>query len=133
VHTACNVMTERLMSLTDRTADCRGNRTASCDITVRLNSTCWYESITQQYLERCSIKNANNYMFRPIAAIIRLSSKWMYSHLYVWYGYVTMVRSHHLWWLLYAIVKCQGEGICDVRYPGVCSWNVCSLLSYVSL
>ena len=61
------------MSLTDRPADCRGNRTASGDITVRLNSRCWYQSVAQQYLKKCSIKDANNYMFRPIAANIRLS------------------------------------------------------------
>jgi len=34
-----------------------------------------------------------------------------------------MVRSQHLWCLLYAIFKEHrgGGGICDVRYPGVCS------------
>jgi len=29
-----------------------------------------------------------------------------------------MVRSQHLWCLLYAIYRGQGGGICNVRYPG---------------
>jgi len=38
---------------------------------------CRYQSITQQYLKRCLIKDDSNYMFRPIAAIIRFSSESM--------------------------------------------------------
>jgi len=40
-----------------------------------VNSRCRCQSITQQYLKRCLIKNTNNYMymFRPVAAIIRFS------------------------------------------------------------
>ena len=37
----------------------------------------WCQSITQQYLKICLIKDANKYMymFRPIAAIIKFSSE----------------------------------------------------------
>jgi hypothetical protein len=42
---------------------------------VYINNRCRYQSVTQQYLKRCLIKNDNNYMFRPIAAIIRFSSE----------------------------------------------------------
>jgi len=59
------------MSLTDRPAVCRGNRTASGDIKVLLNSRRRYLSIAQQYLKTCSIKDVKNYMFRPIVIIIR--------------------------------------------------------------
>jgi len=124
VHTACNVMTERLMSLTDRPADCRGKRTASGDITVRLNSTCWYQSITQQYLKRCSINNVKNYMFRPNVSIIRFPSESMLVVIYR----IGMVMSR--WWDLifcddcYMLLLRATEGICDVRYPGVCSCSM---------
>jgi len=47
-----------------------------------LNNRCMYQSITQQYLKRCLIKDDNNYMFRPIAAIIRFSSESMVVVLY---------------------------------------------------
>ena len=43
---------------------------------------CRYQSITQHYLKICLIKDDNNYMFRPIAAIIRFSSKSMIIVLY---------------------------------------------------
>jgi len=42
-----------------------------------MNNRCRYQSITQQYLKGCLIKDDNNYMFRPIAAIIRFSSESM--------------------------------------------------------
>ena len=54
-----------------------------------VNNRCMYQSITQQYLKRCLIKDDSNYMFRPIAAIIRFSSENMVVVLYtigiVWY------------------------------------------------
>ena len=43
---------------------------------------CRYQSITQQYLKRCLIKNDSNYMFRPIAAVIRFTSESMMVVLY---------------------------------------------------
>ena len=49
---------------------------------VYINSRCRYQSITQQYLKRCLIKDDSNYMFRPIAAIIRFSSESMMVVLY---------------------------------------------------
>jgi len=42
---------------------------------VYINNRRRYQSITQQYLKRCLIKDDSNYMFRPIAAIIRFSSE----------------------------------------------------------
>ena len=115
-------MAERLMSLTDRPAVCRGNRTASGDITVLLNSRCRYQSIAQQYLKTCSIKDVKNYMFRPIVIIIRFPPE---SMLVVIYRIgVAMSR----WWDLiicddcYMLLLRDAGGICDVRYPGVCSW-----------
>jgi len=44
---------------------------------VYTNNRCRYQSITQQYIKGCLIKDTNNYMymFRPIAAIIRFSSE----------------------------------------------------------
>jgi len=42
-----------------------------------INNRCGYQSITQQYLKRCLIKDDSNYMFRPIAAIIRFSTESM--------------------------------------------------------
>ena len=47
-----------------------------------INNKCRYQSITQQYLKRCLIKDANYYMFRPIAAIIRFPSEIMVVMLY---------------------------------------------------
>jgi len=38
---------------------------------ITINNRCGYQSITQQYLKRCLIKVDSNYMFRPIADIIR--------------------------------------------------------------
>jgi len=49
---------------------------------VVMNNRCRYQSITQQYLKRCLIKNDSNYMLRPIAAIIRFSSESMVVVLY---------------------------------------------------
>ena len=133
VHTACNVMTERLMSLTDRAADCRGNRTASGNITVRLNSRCWYQSIAQQYLKRCSVKNVNNYKFRPIVAIIRLSSESMVILIYR----IGMIMSR--WWNLNTCDDCymlllRVRGVSVVYAILDCAGDyVCSLLPYVSV
>jgi len=45
---------------------------------VYINSRCRYQSIAQQYLKRCLIKDDNNYMFRPI----RFSSESMVVVLY---------------------------------------------------
>jgi len=49
---------------------------------VYINNRCRHQSITQQYLKRCVIKDDNNYMFRPNAAIIRFSSESMVVVLY---------------------------------------------------
>ena len=43
--------------------------------TAMVNNGCRYQSITQQYLKRCLIKDEVNYMFRPNVAIIRISSE----------------------------------------------------------
>ena len=49
-------------------------------------------------------------MFRPNVAIIR----YVGSALQNWYGYVMMVRSLHLWCLLYSIFKGHGGGVVSV-------------------
>ena len=49
---------------------------------IRKEDMCRYQSITQQYLKRCLVKDDSNYMFRPIAAIIRFSSESMVIVLY---------------------------------------------------
>ena len=92
---------------------------------VYINNRCRYQSITQQYLKRCLIKDDNEYMFRPIAAIIRFSSKSMVVVLYR----IGMFMSR--WWDLNICGVCcmlllrdtggGVGGICDVRYPGVYS------------
>jgi len=58
---------------------------------VYINNRCSYQSITQQYLKRCLIKDDSNYMFRPIVAIIRFSSESMVVVLYRW---KTSTRTH---------------------------------------
>ena len=98
-----------------------------------INNRCRYQSVTQQYLKRCLIKDDDNYMFRPVAAIIRFSSESMVVVLHR----IGMVMSR--WWDLI---------ICDVCYMllytgGVYLWcalswgvqlkYVCSLLFYVGL
>jgi len=92
-----------------------------------INNRCRYQSITQQYLKRCLIKDDNNYMFRPIAAIIRFLSKSMVVVLYR----IGMVMSR--WWDLNICDVCYmlllrdtqvRRVICDVRYPGVYSSNM---------
>jgi len=60
-----------------------------------INNRCRYQSITRQYLKRCLIKNYNNYVFRPIAAIIRFSFESMVVVLYT-IGMATSRRSQHL-------------------------------------
>jgi len=83
---------------------------------------CRYQSITQQFLKRCLIKDDNNYVFQPIAVIIRFPSESMVVVLYR----IGMVMSQ--WWDLNICDVCymlllrdMGGGICDVRYPGVYS------------
>jgi len=49
---------------------------------VYINNRCGYQSITQQYLKKCFIKDEVNYMFRPNVAIIRFSSESMVVVLY---------------------------------------------------
>ena len=49
---------------------------------IGVNSRCRYQSITQQYLKSCLIKDDSNYMFQPIAAIVRFSSESMVVVLY---------------------------------------------------
>ena len=39
---------------------------------VYINNRCGYQSITQQYLKKCSIQDEVNYMFRPNVAIIKV-------------------------------------------------------------
>jgi len=46
------------------------------------SNRCRYQSITQQYLKRCLIKDDSNYMFRPNVAIIRFLSESMVVVLY---------------------------------------------------
>jgi len=72
-----------------------------------LNIRCRYQSVTQQCLKRCLIKDDSYYMFRPIAAIIRFSSGSMVVVLYridtpppvplnnSIYQTSQMLRSHH--------------------------------------
>jgi len=48
-------------------------------------------------------------MFRPNVAIIKFTiRKYGGIALQDWYGYVTMVRSQHLWCLLYVIYRGAG-------------------------
>jgi len=81
---------------------------------VYINSRCRYQSITQQYLKRCLIKDDSNYMFRPIATIIRFSSESMVVVLYR----IGMCMSR--WWDL---------SICDVCYMLLLRGRNMSLLS----
>ena len=87
-----------------------------------------YQSITQQYLKRCLIKDDSNYMFRPIAAIIRFSSESMVVVLYR----IGMDMSR--WWDLstcdvcYMLLLRGTGGVCDVRYSGVCSSSMSACL-----
>jgi hypothetical protein len=84
---------------------------------VYINNRCRYQSITQQYLKRCLIKDDSNYMFRPIAAIISFSSE---SMVVVPIGLVWLYHDGEISTsVMFAIVKGHGGGICDVRYPGV--------------
>jgi len=68
---------------------------------VYINNRCRYQSIRQQYLKRCLIKDDSNYMFRSIVTIIRFSSESMVVLLYR----IGMGMSR--WWDL---------SICDVCY-----------------
>jgi len=70
-------------------------------ILLCINNRCRYQSITQQYLKWCLIKDDSNYMFRPNVAIIIFSSQ---STLVVIYR-IGMGMSR--WWDL---------SICDVCY-----------------
>ena len=76
-------------------------------------------------------------MFRPNVAINHqvYIRKYGGTALQEWYGYVTMVRSQHLWCLLYAIYKGTGGGGVSVMCAtlGVQLYYVCSLLSCVGL
>ena len=69
--------------------------------------------------KRCLIKDDSNYMFRPIAAIIRFSSESMVVVLYR----VSMGMSR--WWDL---------SICDVRYPRVCrhTWTAHPRIAHIT-
>jgi len=89
---------------------------------VYINNRCRYQSVTQQFLKRCLIKDDSNYMFRPIVAIIRFSSKSMVVVLYM----IGMVMSR--WWDLIICDVCYilllrgtGVGFCDVHYAGMYS------------
>ena len=69
---------------------------------VYINNRCRYQSLTQQYLKRCLIKDDYNYMFRPIADIIRFSSERMVVVLYMigmvmsrLWDLTIVTRSHH--------------------------------------
>jgi len=75
------------------------------------NHRCRYQSITQQYLKRCLIKDDSNYMFWPIAAIIRFTDV----------CYMLLLRDMEGGYLLRAL----SWGV-QLKY-------VCSLLSYVRL
>ena len=80
-----------------------------------INNRCRCQSVTQQYLKRCLIKNANNYMcmFRPVAAIVRFSFETMVVVLIglVWLYHEGEISTS----VMFAIVKGHGGGICDVR------------------
>ena len=71
------------------------------------NSRCWYQSVTH-CLNRCSIEDANNYVFRPIAATIRLSSESMLVVIYR----IGIVTSR--WWYLNI---CQKYTACNTHEP----------------
>ena len=89
---------------------------------VYINNRCGYQSVTQQYLKK---------MFNKGWSKLHVSAYYGHHQVFIrkyggsalqdWYEYVTMVRSQHLRCLLYAIFKGHRGGICDVRYPGVCS------------
>jgi len=105
---------------------------------VYMNNRCRYQSITQQYLKRCLIKDDSNYMFRPIAAIIRFSSESMMVVLYR----IGMAMSR--WWDLIIRDVCYmlllrdtggREVICYVRYLGVYSrdtWAVHPKIAHIT-
>ena len=100
---------------------------------VYINNRCRYQSITQQYLKGCLIKD-DNYMFRPIAATIRFSSESMVVVLHR----IGMVMSR--WWDLNIFDVCYMLLLMDTGGDLWCalSWGVqlkyiCSLLSYVGL
>ena len=71
------------------------------------NNRCRHQSITQQHLKRCLIKNANNYMymFWPIAAIIRFSFESMVVGL-VWLYHDGEISTS----VMFVIVKGNGGG-----------------------
>ena len=98
-----------------------------------LKNKCGYQSITQQYLKICLIKD-DNYMFRPVAAINRFSSE---SMVVVFYR-IGMVMSR--WWDINICDACNMLLLRDTVGVMWCalSWGVqlkyvCSLLSHVSL
>jgi hypothetical protein len=100
------------------------NSTMSHPSCVYINNRRRYQSITQHYLKRCLIKDDNNYMFRPIAVIIRFSSE---SMLVVLYRIGTVMSR---WWDL---------NICDVWYMlllrDTWGWVVsvmCAILGYTA-
>ena len=90
---------------------------------VYINNRCGYQTITQQYLKRCLIKDDSNYIFWPNVTIIRFSFESMVLVLYR----IGMGMSQ--WWDLSICDVCYmlfirgpgGGGICYVRYPGMCS------------
>ena len=79
------------------------------------NNRCSYQSVTQQYLKRCLIKDDSNYMFRPIAAIIRFSSEYMVVVLYR----IGMGMSRC--WDLFMCDICYITNITDAEIPP--SWH----------
>jgi len=59
--------------LKDRTEIC--NSKMGHPRCVYINNRCGYQSITQQYLKRCLIKDEVNYMFQPNVATIGFTSE----------------------------------------------------------
>jgi hypothetical protein len=101
---------------------------------VYINNRCRCQSVTQQYLKRCLINNANNYMymFRPIATTIRVSFK---SMVVVLIGLVWLYHDGEISTsVMFPIVKGHGGGVSVMCVILGCIGQVfCSLLSYVSL
>jgi len=94
---------------------------------VYINNRCGYQSITQQYLKKMFNKGWSKlYVLVECGHHQVFIRKYGDSALQDWYGYVTMVRSQHLWCLLYAIYKGHRGYLWCVLSWGVQLKHVCS-------